>query len=203
MNRLGWAMLALFLLLGSGFALLLGGDAPERPAPIPAAGPARFAAPGDRAGLASRPAPGLIVPVAGVPRDALADSWGDPRGGGDRAHQGLDIPAPRGTPVRAAASGWIEKLFDSVAGGRTIYVRSADGATVYYYAHLDARRPGLRERQPVRAGEMLGTVGSSGNAGPEQPHLHFEVKRMAPGERWHQGRAVNPFPLLAGGGGTR
>jgi len=202
LNRLGWAILALFVLLGTGFALLLGGDrAPPSRTEAADAVPATPAAPP----AATGPLPGgrLLVPVAGVPRHMLADSWGDPRGGGARAHQGLDVMAARGTPVVAAAAGRIEKLFDSDQGGLTIYVRSDDGGTVYYYAHLDRRRPDLVEGQAVRAGELLGTVGSSGNAGPDAPHLHFEVKRMAAGERWHQGEAVNPYPLLAAGGRTR
>jgi peptidoglycan LD-endopeptidase LytH len=139
----------------------------------------------------------MIVPVAGVARSALSDDWGDPRGDGSRPHKAIDIMAPRGTPVVAAAPGVVEKLFTSDQGGLTVYVRSADRATVHFYAHLDAYRPGLAEGMRVRAGDVLGTVGSSGNADPAAPHLHFEVKRMRPGEPWWQGSEVNPFPLLA------
>ena len=107
--------------------------------------------------------------------------------------------APRGTPVVAAAPGRVEKLFDSKGGGGiTAYVRSADGQWLYYYAHLDGYAPGLREGQAVQRGSPLGTVGSTGNANPAGPHLHFAIHRMRPGEKWYQGSAVNPYPLLAG-----
>lgn len=191
MNRFGWFLLIVFAALGAAFVFMLSGDAP--PAPAPQKSEPRIAA---------APA-GLVIPVAGVTPDQLTDSWGDSRGGGSRRHNAIDIMAPRGTPVVAAAPGTVEKLFDSRNGGRTIYVRSADGRTIYYYAHLDTYHVGLAEGQRVRTGEVIGTVGSTGSAGPDAPHLHFEVKRMADGERWHQGTEVNPYPLLAGGAARR
>jgi murein DD-endopeptidase MepM/ murein hydrolase activator NlpD len=190
-------MLALFLLLAGGFALLLGGGGAPVEQAMREPAPQAFAARAPANPAAPLPGGRLLVPVAGVERSALTDSWGDPRGGGTRAHQAIDIMAPRGTPVIAAAAGRIEKLFDSQDGGLTVYIRSPDGGTVHYYSHLDGYRAGLAEGQQVRAGDVLGTVGSTGNAGPDAPHLHFEVKRMAPGEAWHQGTPVNPFPLLA------
>lgn len=141
---------------------------------------------------------GLVVPVAGARREQLTDDWGDPRGGGTRGHQGLDIMAPGGTPVLAAAAGTVEKLFLSKAGGITAYIRTPDGRTVHYYAHLAGYAPGLHEGQRVRAGERIAFVGDTGNAGAGNTHLHFGVQRLRPGERWWQGEAVDPYPLLAG-----
>jgi murein DD-endopeptidase MepM/ murein hydrolase activator NlpD len=111
----------------------------------------------------------------------------------------MDIMAPHGTPVVAAAPGKVEKLFFSKGGGGiTVYVRSPDNRHIFYYAHLQEYAPGLAEGQVVRKGDRLGTVGSSGNANPAGPHLHFAVHRMEPGEDWHEGSPVNPYPLLVG-----
>lgn len=142
---------------------------------------------------------GLIIPVAGVKAKQLSDTFTQARAGGARAHDAIDIMAPRGTQVVAAAPGRVEKLFESKGGGGiTVYVRSPDNRWVYYYAHLDRYAPGLAEGQAIERGSPLGTVGSTGNADPSGPHLHFAIHRMAPGEKWHQGSAVNPYPLLAG-----
>ena len=142
---------------------------------------------------------GLAVPVAGIRPTQLSDTFTQARAGGARAHDAIDIMAPRGTPVVAAASGKVEKIFDSKGGGGlTVYVRSPDHRWVYYYAHLDRYAPGLREGQEVKRGTPLGTVGSTGNASPDGPHLHFAIHRMGRGEKWHEGSAVNPYPLLAG-----
>lgn len=137
----------------------------------------------------------LVIPVAGVRAEQLSDTFDDARGEG-RVHDAIDIMAPRGTPVIAAAAGAVEKLFDSRLGGRTIYVRRTGGQWIDYYAHLDAYVPGLAEGKRVAQGEMIGTVGSTGDASPEAPHLHYAISAMAPGERWWQGKAVNPYPLL-------
>ncbi len=143
--------------------------------------------------------PLLTVPVAGVPRSAIRDTWGESRGGGLRTHQASDIMAPEGAVVIAAAPGTVEKLYYSNGGGGiTLYVRSPDKAWSYYYAHLKAYAPGLHEGQPVEAGELLGYVGDTGNAGKGNFHLHFGMSRMAPGDRWWKGEAVNPYRLLAG-----
>lgn len=140
----------------------------------------------------------LIIPVQGVTAAQLTDSWGQSRGAGTRAHHAIDIMAPKGTPVLAAATGSVEKIFESVPGGHTIYIRTADGGTIHYYAHLDAYRAGLKEGQAVRQGYRIATVGNTGSAAGGAPHLHFEIKRMQPGEGWWQGTNVNPYPLLAG-----
>ncbi len=139
----------------------------------------------------------LVIPVLNVAATDLTDSYADERGGGTRLHQGIDIMASEGTSVVAAAPGKIERLFRSDAGGNTVYVRSDDGETIYYYAHLAEYAQGLNEGQQVRRGQRLGSVGSSGNADPEAPHLHFEVMRTTPTAKWWEpANSVNPYPLL-------
>ena len=145
----------------------------------------------------------LTVPVAGVARTQLVDSWGDAREAGLRAHAAIDIAAPAGTPVVAAITGKVEKLFVSKAGGVTAYVRSADGQWLTYYAHLQRYVDGLAEGQPIVRGDRLAYVGDTGNAGVGNTHLHFAIHKMKPGERWYQGTPVNPYPLLADGSSTR
>lgn len=144
----------------------------------------------------------LAIPVAGVRPDALVDSFDDARGGGTRPHHAIDILAPQGTPVFAAAAGRVEKLFDSKLGGLMVYVR-AGPAFVHYYGHLAGYAPGLAEGQSIGAGTPIGFVGATGDADPGAPHLHFGVKRMAPGDGWWQGTDIDPYPLLAGNAGAR
>ena len=142
---------------------------------------------------------GLVMPVSGVVASSLVDTYTQARDGGARLHDAIDIMAPRGTTVVSAAPGKVEKLFLSNAGGQTIYVRSADGTTIYYYAHLDSYAPGLVEGQQVAAGTPLGTVGSTGNASPDGPHLHFAIMRTTPQAKWwDDATAINPYPLLGG-----
>ena len=142
---------------------------------------------------------GLAIPVAGVRANQLTDTFTQARAGGARVHDAIDIMAARGTPVVAAASGTVEKLyFSDGGGGISAYVRSDDKRWTYYYAHLQRYAPGLREGQRVERGQVIGYVGSSGNANPAGPHLHFAINRMQPGQRWWDGEAINPYPLLAG-----
>ncbi len=139
----------------------------------------------------------LIVPVLGVRPDELTDTFTDERGGGERLHSALDIMAPEGTTVVATAPGSIEKMFLSDAGGKTVYVRSADGRTIYYYAHLKDYADGIREGQQIRRGQRLGSVGHSGNASAEAPHLHFAIMRTTPDAKWWEpATAINPYPIL-------
>jgi len=161
-------------------------------APAPAQAPAP-----PRAALVVAPS-GLAIPVAGVKPEQLVDTFAAARSGG-RVHDANDIMAARGTEVVAAAPGTVEKLFFSRGGGGiTAYVRSPDGQWQYYYAHLDSYWPGLHEGQAVKQGDPIGRVGSTGDASPAAPHLHFAIHRMGPGEKWYQGQAINPYPLLAG-----
>ena len=187
MTRLGAAILLLILAAAAGFASMLSFG----PAPRSASSARSVDVP---------PAPasdGLRVPVAGVSRSALRDSWNEAREGGARGHHGTDIIARAGTPVIAAADGWVEKLFESGRGGTTLYQRSADRRWSYYYAHLAGYAPGVREGMRVRAGQVLGYVGDTGDAGAGNYHLHFGLTRMRGHERWWQGENVNPYPLLA------
>ncbi|MGD9979340.1 MAG: M23 family metallopeptidase [Hyphomonadaceae bacterium] len=139
---------------------------------------------------------GLVIPVANITASALTDTWGATRSEG-RTHQGIDIIAPLGAPVRAAADGRIVKFFDSVRGGITIYQFDTSERFVYYYAHLSQRAPGLVEGAVVSQGDVIGYVGQSGNA--PVPHLHFEIQRLTPDRRWWEGESMNPYPLLVAG----
>ncbi len=140
----------------------------------------------------------MMIPVLNVRPADLTDTFSDARGGGARLHEALDIMAPDGTTVVAATPGTIEKLFRSEAGGNTIYIRSTDRLTIAYYAHLKAYAEGLQEGQKVRRGQRLGSVGSSGNASRDAPHLHFAVLRTtADADWWEPATAINPYPLLA------
>ena len=140
---------------------------------------------------------GLLLPVAGVRAEQLVDTYADARGEG-RVHDAIDIMAPRDTPVFAASDGTVAKLFTSKAGGLTIYEFDPSSTWVYYYAHLDRYADGLAEKQTLRRGDVIGYVGSTGNASPEAPHLHFEVSRLGAEKHWWQATPVNPYPLLGG-----
>jgi len=144
--------------------------------------------------IARRGEAALIIPVDGVDRGELVDTWGDARDSG-RTHKGVDIMAPAGAPVRAAVSGHIEKLTRNPRGGLMIYLRDAEGALIYSYGHLQSYDAALNEGDKVMQGQLIGFVGSTGNA--TTPHLHFEIQRPAPG-RW-SGEAVNPYPALRAG----
>ena len=140
---------------------------------------------------------GLLVPVQGVQPNDLHDTFGDARGS-ERSHEALDIMAPAGTPVLAVADGHVEKLFDSERGGLTIYQFEPSGRWSYYYAHLQAYAPGLAEGTALKRGQVIGYVGSTGNADPAAPHLHFAVFALTPERQWWTGAPLNPYPLLAG-----
>ncbi len=142
---------------------------------------------------------GLAIPVSGIKPNDLVDTFTQARAGGARVHDAIDIMAPVGRPVVAAAPGRVEKLyFSDGGGGISVYVRSDDGRWNYYYAHLSAYAPGLHEGQRILRGAPVGFVGFSGNANPAGPHLHFAINRMSAGEKWWQGTPLNPYPLLAG-----
>lgn len=138
---------------------------------------------------------GLVIPVRGIAASQLGDTFSDARAQG-RVHEAIDIMAPRGTPVLAVADGTVEKLFNSVPGGLTIYQFEPSGRYAYYYAHLDRYADGLAEKQAIRQGQVIGYVGSTGNADPSAPHLHFAVFVLGPERQWWKGTAINPYPLL-------
>jgi len=118
----------------------------------------------------------LMVPVEGIEPSELTDTFHEARSGG-RIHMATDIMAMRGTPVLAAANGRIIKLANGGAGGITIYVADASGRYVHYYAHLMGYAPNVKEGLGVREGDVIGFVGTTGNASPNAPHLHFQVMR--------------------------
>jgi peptidoglycan LD-endopeptidase LytH len=144
----------------------------------------------------------LVLPVQGIRPEQLQNTFEDSRGGG-RVHEAIDIMAPRNTPVMAVEDGRIAKLFTSKQGGLTIYQFDPGETYAYYYAHLERYADGLKEGMMLRRGQVVGYVGSSGNANPEGPHLHFAIFRLTPEKRWWDGTPVNPFPVLGGRGSDR
>jgi peptidoglycan LD-endopeptidase LytH len=138
----------------------------------------------------------LMVPVLGVSPDRVRDTFREPRDGGTRLHQAHDILAPRGTPVLAAVDGHVVRLSTNALGGITIYAVDSERRFVYYYAHLDRYRDGLAEGQAVRQGQVIGYVGTTGNAPEHVPHLHFQVMRISEGARWWNGEPIDARPYL-------
>ena len=147
--------------------------------------------PGDLAVLRAKR---LTVPVEGISRAELLDHFDDPRG--ERRHEAIDIMAPRGTPVRAVEDGVIARLFESRLGGLSIYQFDPGARFSYYYAHLERYAPSLSESETVRRGQVIGYVGTSGNAPDEAPHLHFAIYRLGPEQRWWEGVPLNPYSAL-------
>ena len=138
----------------------------------------------------------LRVPVAGVPAGKLPDSFREMRG--SRLHAALDIMAPRGTPVLSADSGTVAKLHTSVGGGLSAYLFDPSERFIYYYAHLDSYHPRVKEGMRVARGDTIGFVGSTGNASPNAPHLHFAIARMGEDKRWWSGTPIDPRPIYLG-----
>lgn len=136
----------------------------------------------------------LIIPVEGVAPSALVDTYEQGRTG--HRHEAIDIAAPRGTRVFAVDDGRVVKLFTSVPGGLTVYQFDPHERLAYYYAHLDRYAEGLREGMTLRRGDLVGYVGSTGNAAPDAPHLHFAVFKLGPQRQWWKGDPVNPYPAL-------
>ncbi|HSA56950.1 MAG TPA: M23 family metallopeptidase [Gemmatimonadaceae bacterium] len=188
-GRCALALLGLVALSACGPGL-----APVIPAPAPEAAPAApdTAAPARGGGAMAEKV--LIVPVEGVHPSRVRDNYSASRGA--RTHNALDIMAPRGTPVLAADDGRILRLSTNPAGGITIYQLAADEQFVYYYAHLQKYRDGLRDGMDVRQGDVIGYVGTTGNAPPDVPHLHFQVMRYRRDGRYWAGEPVNPHPFL-------
>jgi murein DD-endopeptidase MepM/ murein hydrolase activator NlpD len=138
---------------------------------------------------------GLEMPVKDVPRSALVQSFHEIRSG-NREHEAIDILAPRNTPVVAVDDGTIAKLFVSKAGGNTIYQFDPTEQYAYYYAHLERYAEGLREGAKVRKGQVIGFVGTSGNAPKDTPHLHFAVFRLTAARHWWEGTPIDPYTIL-------
>jgi murein DD-endopeptidase MepM/ murein hydrolase activator NlpD len=180
-------------------------DLVERPAIVQSAEPASRA-PASAAGRERTPeralplvtgtagalsATGLRMPVDGVDVESLKGGFAERRG--SRAHEAVDILAPRNTPILAVENGTVAKLFDSKAGGLTIYQYDPSARLAYYYAHLERYADGLHDGQVVSQGDVLGYVGTSGNAPSNTPHLHFGVFELDNTHRWWKGKAIDPY----------
>jgi murein DD-endopeptidase MepM/ murein hydrolase activator NlpD len=137
----------------------------------------------------------LRVPIDGANVDAFKGGFAERRDG--RAHEAIDVLAPRNTPVHAVADGTIAKLFYSKGGGGiTLYQFDPAGSVAYYYAHLERYADDIKEGQHVTKGQVIGYVGTSGNAPPNTPHLHFAVFELDADRKWWKGRAIDPYPLF-------
>jgi murein DD-endopeptidase MepM/ murein hydrolase activator NlpD len=137
----------------------------------------------------------LMLPIDGLRATDIRDSFNDVRNGG-KSHGATDLPAPRETPVRAMTDGFIRKLFLSKPGGNTIYEFDPSQTYCFYYAHLDHYAQGLKEGLTVRRGDVIGYVGSTGDASPLAPHLHLEITRLDAEKHWWLGAPINPYPIL-------
>lgn len=185
----------------------IAGAPPAVPDPVPSPAPG-----GSRPWTGEQPAPrasalptspdlerrNLLLPVQGIRPEELLNTFEDSRSGG-RVHNAIDIIAPRNTPVLAVEDGRIAKLFTSKQGGLTLYQFDPSEAYAYYYAHLERYADGLKEGALLRRGQVVGYVGTTGNAGPDNPHLHFAIFRLTPEKRWWEGDPINPFRILGGG----
>jgi murein DD-endopeptidase MepM/ murein hydrolase activator NlpD len=144
--------------------------------------------------IRSDPPAKLRLPIDGIKAESLKGGFAEGRTG--HPHEAVDMLSPRNTPVHAVADGTVAKLFVSKAGGNTIYQFDPSGRYAYYYAHLERYEAGIREGDAVRQGQVIGYVGTSGNAPPDTPHLHFAVFELGPERKWWKGKAVDPYPLF-------
>lgn len=136
----------------------------------------------------------MTLPIQGMGTADLRDMFAELHNG--HPHEAIDISAPKGTPVHAVVPGTIRKLFLSKAGGRTIYEFDEAETYCYYYAHLDQYAATLHEGMKVERGTVIGSVGSTGNASPAAPHLHFAIFELGPEKQWWKGKAINPYSGL-------
>lgn len=176
--------------------------------PVPTRTPARPASAASPASGAAQPKPAVLVdadvvelrrrhlpiPVAGVAASSLVPTFHQTRGG-NREHEALDILAPRGTPAIAVEESRVQKLFTSERGGLTAYLFDLSATYCYYYAHLDRYADDLKEGDVVPRGHIVGYVGTTGNAPPETPHLHFAVFKLGPEKRWWEGTPIDPYAI--------
>lgn len=141
----------------------------------------------------------LIIPVLDARPNDLRDTFDAIRSGG-RTHRAIDIIAPRGTPVLAAADGKIIRLSRNKRGGNTIYQMSAqmrdDKRLVFYYAHLDRYADDIAPGDYALQGDVIGYVGNTGNAGASNCHLHFSIWAITDPKKYWKGDNINPYPIL-------
>jgi len=133
--------------------------------------------------------------VRAADRRELRDSFYETRGS-TRSHEAIDIMAPRNTPILAVEDGTIARLFESKAGGITVYQFDPATRYVYYYAHLERYADRLQEGHHVQRGQVLGYVGTSGNAPRDTPHLHFAIFRLTEAKQWWRGNPIDPYEVL-------
>jgi uncharacterized membrane protein len=138
----------------------------------------------------------IAMPLDSIDPTTLHSNFTEKRGGGTREHRALDIMAPRGTPIHAAASGRVLKLFTSIDGGLMVYAADSSERFVLMYAHLDHYAPALTDSTRLVRGQVIGFVGSTGNASPNAPHLHFAIARSADVKHWSRGNPIDPLPIL-------
>jgi murein DD-endopeptidase MepM/ murein hydrolase activator NlpD len=193
-----WIIIAVTLTLAwFTFQLQSVVDTPARIVPAPATSqrastpPATVLVDADVVELRRRRLP---IPVQGIPASSLVSTFHQTRGG-NREHEALDILAPRGTPAVAVEESRVEKLFTSDRGGLTVYLFDMSDTYCYYYAHLDRYADDLKEGDVVPRGHIVGYVGTTGNAPPETPHLHFAVFKLGPEKRWWEGTPIDPYAI--------
>ena len=173
----------------------------ESPAPVESRLEAPVAAESDAA-VAWLRERGLLLPVAGVAREQVIDTYNDARDG-SRRHYAVDILAPRGTEVLAAEDGVVLRVGTNALGGNVVWTTDVERRFAFYYAHLEQWSRGLREGQQVSRGDVIGYVGTSGNAPKNSPHLHFQVLRITDAKRYSNGPPLNPLPFFTTSGATR
>lgn len=195
---------------GYGTAARAGGEARVEPGSVASVAPAPVAADGAPDVLVMKPsgvetvtdedlallAREIAMPLDGIAPATLRSNFDERRGGGVRQHQALDIMAPRRTPIRSAAKGRVLKLFTSAAGGLMLYAADSSERFILMYAHLDGYASEIRDGASLSRGQVIGYVGSTGNASPNAPHLHFAVARSADVKRWSKGKPIDPVPVL-------
>ncbi|OGB21798.1 MAG: hypothetical protein A3I66_15180 [Burkholderiales bacterium RIFCSPLOWO2_02_FULL_57_36] len=167
--------------------------APAPPLLPEAAPPAQHAQQPER--VVIKPTENLMIPVAGIKASQLMNTFDQARGS-ERRHEAIDILAPKGTKVFAVADGKVVKLFNSKAGGLTLYQFDVTEKFAYYYAHLDSYAASVTEGTHLYRGDLVGYVGSTGNANPAAPHLHFAIFELTSEKKWWKGTPINPYPLL-------
>ena len=126
----------------------------------------------------------LIFPVSG--KSNIGSYWGDARDAGGRKHEGIDVFASKGTPVVAVTDGYVLEVIEDGIGGKSVTIQSDDYSWRTYYAHLDAQK--VSKGQIVKKGQLIGTVGNTGNAKITTPHLHFGI--------YEPGGAIDPLPFV-------
>ena len=140
--------------------------------------------------------PAMQLPIEDFNYAKLRSQFLDRRRG--HTHQAIDLMNPRGTPVVAVTDGYVKKLYRSKKGGISVYLFDAKEQLCFFYGHLDKYVKGLVEGMKVTPGQVLGFVGSTGNAKKSSPHLHFAISEVGPDKKWSGGKAIDPLPVLLG-----